>query len=522
MLVNVVFLPANKKVTVEYDTTLLEAIRSAGLWVDAPCGGNGSCGKCLVLVSKGNDYEYTLEEEKILSKEEKSKGIRLACCMKIKREICVILEKVEEQVPQFANIAAIKTLKHKELGLALDIGTTTVEYIILALQDETILARGRFYNPQRKYGADVIARISACIKEESLVSQMRQELILDLTKQLREALKSQGLHLTDIKKTVVVANTTISHLFTGRDPRKLSMAPFQPDYMGGSIQPAIELGLPFSQDATVEILPFIGGHIGADTVGCLASLKMEQLSGWHLMVDIGTNGEMVLKGKDTFMACSTAAGPAFEGASMTYGMCQGSGAIKKVMNGTDGIQFDVEGGVRPVGLSGTGMIDGIATLVKSKIIDTSGYLKEEYSEVDLASGQVGFCLYKDAQGGIYITRQDIRQFQLAKAAIRAGIQMLLQKAKVKVQELSGIWIAGAFGTHLNLDNAMYLGLLPTIEVTRYHQIGNAALSGAIARLKEQVSRDELLSLAQSIEHVELATMVEFNQTFLGNISLKRT
>ena len=516
---NVLFIPSNIQISVEPDTTVLAAIYKTGLWVDAPCGGHGNCGKCRVLVTKGNSKEYSIEEMRCLSQEEKNKGVRLACKMIIKEDTCVILSDLENQVNQSMEDIRVldKDRKKCEYGLALDIGTTTVEYMVLNILDGAVVCKDRFYNPQRKYGADVIARIGACLDDQSKVQEMSHELISTLEERLKDKLYLLDLSPKCIRKAVVVANTAMCHFFTGHSPDKLARAPFQPDYWGGNIQFTEELGLSLADKATVEILPIVGGHIGADTVGCMAALEFDKMTGFQLLVDIGTNGEIVLKGSDCLLACSTAAGPAFEGACMTYGMCASPGAINKVLYGDNGISFHVEGNVRPVGLSGTGIIDAVATMLKAGIMDSTGYLKEEYCVVDPVTEQEGYCLFQDNLGGVYITRQDIRQLQLAKAAISAGIKTLLKVAEVKIEDLSGIFIAGAFGTQLNLENAMQLKLLPTIDITRYHQIGNGALSGAMKRIRNQVTMEELKSLASQVQHIELAEDKGFNQTFLDNI-----
>ena len=520
--VNILFLPSNIQISVEEGTTLLAAIYEAGLMVDASCGGHGKCGKCKVLVTKGNDRKFEKEEVLILSEKEREQGIRLACFMRVKEDTCVLLPDLYKEKEESICVEDVATEESqpRKLGLALDVGTTTMEYVVLDLENGSPIIKDKFYNSLRKYGADVIARISACQGDDSKVKILQQELIEGLKHHLSTTLACLNLSMQCIIRTVVVGNTAMCHFFTGLSPYKLAKAPFQTDYLGGDIKLARELGLPFGDKATLEILPMIGGHIGADTVGCLAELQMNKMEGYHLLVDIGTNGELVLKGEDILVACSTAAGPAFEGGSMAYGMCAGLGAINKVFYQNKIIKLQVGGNVKPVGLSGTGILDGIAALYKAGIVDNTGYLKEEYCSKDPVTGQMGYALYGDEDSGIYITRQDIRQFQLAKAAISAGIKILLMEADLSVQQLSGIWIAGAFGTHLNLENAMLLGLLPFFQLTRYHQIGNAALSGAIKRIKDQVSTEELRELTKGIQRVELADLKQFKQIFLEEMGFK--
>lgn len=519
---NILLLPEQRQIAVKPGTTLLQALQEAGVWLDAPCGGHGTCGKCKVRVTKGNDYEYTEVEIKYISQAERDEGVRLACCMKVKEDTCIILP-ISRQVkePEIEKPPQIKYRKDGDrtsLGVAIDIGTTTVEYCLMNLISGAIVARKRFYNPQRKYGADVIGRISYIGDSDKKVKLLQQDLIHTINENIKEQMKNLGLCTQNIEKMVVVANTTMSHIFTGHNPKRLAKAPFQPEYFGGSIHSAKELGFSVAEGTTLEMLPIIGGHIGADTMGCLETLQLDRLSGNHLLVDIGTNGEMVCKGEEGLVACSTAAGPAFEGASITYGMSAEPGAITKVIYDNHKIKLQVEGGVKPKGISGSGIIDLVAVLLKAGILDSTGYLKEEYCSVDPLTGQEGYCLSKD-RSGIFLTRQDIRQLQLAKAAIAAGIKVLLEHMRITPKELTGIWLAGAFGTHLNLENAMAIGLLPRVEALKYHQVGNAALQGAILRLQGEITLEELKDLASHVSRVELADMEHFRQLFIENIAL---
>lgn len=522
---NILLLPEQRQIAVESGTTLLQAMRQDGVWIEAPCGGHGTCGKCKVRVTKGNNYEFTGEELTRLSKQERDEGMRLACCMKVIEDTCVILpprkydQNIDNENKQ--QIEYTREVSGTSLGLAIDVGTTTVEYCVLNLKSGTMIARKRFYNPQRQYGADVIGRISYIGESDEKGKILQQELVHTIMDNLNEQMGNMGLTTKEIKKIVVVANTTMCHIFTGHNPKALAKAPFQPDYLGGSVHSAKELGFFVADNATVEVLPIIGGHIGADTMGCLGTLQLDKLQGNHLLVDIGTNGEMVCIGEGGLVACSTAAGPAFEGAAITYGMSAEAGAITKVIFENNKIKFQVEGGVKPVGISGSGIIDLVATLKKAGILDSTGYLKEEYCSVDPLTGQEGYCLFEkdNEEPGIFLTRQDIRQLQLAKAAIAAGITVLLDHINIEPKDLTGIWLAGAFGTHLNLENAMAIGLLPRVEASKYHQVGNAALQGAIRKLKGEITMDEMKELASQVTRVELADMEQFRQIFINNIEL---
>ena len=511
----ILFMPVNKYCNVEPGVTLLSVIHREGLPIQASCGGHGTCGKCKVLVTKGNDREYTKEEIEYLSVRERNKGVRLACAMRITSDTCVILNDEVEQMETVSE--PLQATMSKELGLALDVGTTTVEYAVLDMEDGSVVLKDRFYNPQRVYGADVIARISYCAEDDSKVKQLQGILMKALEESLHNKFGEIGLAVKHISKVVVVANTTMCHLFTGRNPRLLAKAPFQANYMGGSIESAKELGLALKEGAEVEVLPAIGSHVGADTLGCLVALDFEKKMGNHLLIDIGTNGEIVFKGNNNLLACSTAAGPAFEGASLHYGMCAGIGAINRAELLGDTISYQTIGGGEPRGISATGIVDVVAALRKADIIDKIGYVKEEFCEIDPATGEKGYCLYRKGQGGIYISQKDIRQLQLAKAAIYAGISTMLNLAGIRPQELNGIWLTGAFGTALNLVNAMQIGLLPVIEIINCHQCGNAALSGAIMRVLSKVSKESLDNLAKQVKHVELSETEEFKETFIEKI-----
>ena len=506
----VTFLPAMRHVDVPVGCTLLEAAQEAGIYIEASCGGHGSCGKCKVQVTKGNRKDFSEAELVKLTEEERDRGVRLACHVKIEEEMCVIAKGAMEMknkisMPQRQE----RRDKRRVLGIAMDIGTTTVELQIYDMETKRRVIGDRFMNPQRVYGADVVSRITYCNKRPERVEQLQTLLICSCNESINKMVKSIGASAEEIEKIVVVCNTTMSHILVGESVDTLAKAPFAMSFAGGRTFSSAELPFFMSQHGKVEVLENIGGHVGSDAFGCILALGLCNKPGTHLLLDIGTNGEMVLAKDGVLSACSTAAGPAFEGAGIAYGMCAGAGAITKVAyDERRGFSLHVVENMVPVGISGSGVIDALACMLRKGVMDETGYIPEKYLIPAQGSTQRGYPLYQDSSGKenhILLTREDIRQIQMAKAAIYAGAMSLLEKEGVSLNELDTIYLAGAFGSHIDVVNAMQIGLLPRINVSKVKEVGNAALMGA----KE---------VAKGIHHIELAEYESFKEKFIVSMN----
>lgn len=413
-------------------------------------------------------------------------------------------------------------------GIAFDIGTTTVVGLLWDFSRAKAVYSVSLTNPQIVYGADVISRIAFCSDENNL--RILQQTILNCLNDIIEDIcKNRNISRQSISKVFVCGNTAMSHFLLGVNPKGLASAPFKPGYFGTVSLSSEELGIHIKNIGTITVLPNIAGHIGSDIAAGILAVRLEKSQGRVLFIDIGTNGEIVYFDGKKMFACSAAAGPAFEGASITHGMRAASGAIERFRITDTGFDITVIGNTPPVGICGSGLIDIIAELVRLGIVDKSGRMLsgEEYAE---KYGQSHICerLKEDADGrkiiivkkenteDIIVTQKDIREVQLAKAAIAAGINILLQKANNK-NGAEQIFLAGAFGNYINIESAVAIGLLPDIELDKIIPVGNSAGTGTLMALASSKEMDYAGSIPENIEHINLYDEINFQTDFLNSM-----
>lgn len=455
--------------------TVLQAMIAAGLHPDAPCGGNGTCGKCRVI----------LDGQEVLS-----------CQTVVNRSMTVHLPQPNTaQILTHGLTTQIQPDGQNRYCLAFDIGTTTVVAYLLDGYTGELLARSSSLNPQAQFGADVISRIQYVLdgKADDLTDCIRttlSQLTMDVS-------KSAGIDPKEITVASIVGNTAMHHLLLGIDPKPLVTPPYMPNVYEALAIPASEL-LPIG--GTLHILPNIAGFVGGDTVGCMAATRFDKLDELTLMIDIGTNGEMVLGDKTRRIACSTAAGPAFEGAKISCGMRGTTGAVDHVWLENDKIQYHVIGNNKALGLCGSGLLDLIAVLLEIGIIDESGAMKES--------------TYRLADTDVILTQKDVREVQLAKAAIRAGIELLALRFGVKVNDIQKVYLAGAFGNYLDPASACRIGMIPPCLEDRIHAIGNAAGEGAKLCALSKAAFEYAKVLAKDTEFLELASLAQFQDYYV--------
>lgn len=422
----------------------------------------------------------------------------------------------------------------RSFGLAIDIGTTTLVVYLLDLNSGKVVTQGALTNPQQGAGADVITRITYASDQPEGLNQLQTQVIGGLNQIIARLCEEQAIQSDEIYQAVVVGNTTMSHLFLGIDPTYLAPAPFIPGFRQLVTVKASELGLQILGNGIVSVLPIIAGYVGSDTVGVMLAAQADKLEGIHLLVDIGTNGEMVLVGKGRILTCSTAAGPAFEGAGVKHGMRAAEGAIERVLITSD-VELGIIGQEKVRGICGSGLIDAIAEMLKSGVIDSRGrmiHLESEKKKLPLAlqsrirevDGNREFILAwkEDTATGedITITQKDIRELQLAKGAILAGVRILLDHLGVGAEELNQIHLAGAFGNYIKKESALEIGLLPQVSPEIIQSIGNAAGNGAQLALLSMIEMDRADRLAQIAEHIELSTQKTFQEEFVNALMLK--
>lgn len=474
--------------SVETGKTVLQAQIDAGLTPDAFCGGTGKCGKCKVVID-GKEV--------------------LACQTVIDRDMTIYTgHKKTEQVQILTGGSGEKLLfqpgelpgklEDPLLG-AVDVGSTSVVVYLMDGKTGKLLGTRSALNPQRQFGADVVNRCSYAMENgsDSMSSCIRNT----VNTLFRETARECGRVPEEIVRVVMVGNSCMHHLFLGISTKTLALAPYTPAVTEALELKAADYDLHVYPGAQLWWLPNIGGFVGADTVGCLVASDLDTCEEMTLLVDIGTNGELVLGNREGLISCSTAAGPAFEGAKITCGMRGSTGAIDHVSLENGEIKCHVIGDGEASGICGSGLLDGVAALLKLDKIDETGRMEET-------------CYLTDR---VFLNQRDIRELQLAKAAIAAGIQILCQRRGIQIKDIGRVLIAGAFGNYLDPASACAIGMLPPELEGRIVSIGNAAGEGArIAALNcRQFERSR--SLAKKTEFVELALDMGFQEVYVDEM-----
>lgn len=413
-------------------------------------------------------------------------------------------------------------------GIAVDIGTTTVVVMLWNLASGEMSEITAVTNPQGAYGADVISRITFVMEEQGNLSIIHKAVIDCINRSIEEFSENLHIRAENIYQFAVVGNTTMSHIFLDVDPSALAVAPFAPVFTRGRQASARQLGLQANESAQVYTAANIAGHVGSDITAGVITTDLMDCDKGHLFIDIGTNGEIVLTGNGRAVACSTAAGPAFEGSSIKQGMRAARGAIERVDIGEDGVDISVIGDCDPIGICGSGIIDAVGELIRTGIVDKSGRLlgreklaKKGMSEnilkhVREAGKANDFVLYfsQDGKSDVVITQKDVREVQLAKAAISAGISIMMKEIGVTRETLERVSIAGAFGNYIRNTSAINIGLLPAVDEEKIVSLGNSAGIGASMILLSEKCREESESVAERIQHIELAGRSDFQDQYM--------
>jgi uncharacterized 2Fe-2S/4Fe-4S cluster protein (DUF4445 family) len=409
-------------------------------------------------------------------------------------------------------------------GIALDIGTSTIYAALLDLQKKQTSAVISSSNLQKTYGADILARLSYALDKPEGMQTLQRVMINSINGCLEELCLQVGTAVEDIYAFCVAGNPVMLHFFLGLNPAGFAAAPYVGLFNDQLQCSARSLGLRAAQEAECYILPQIGGFVGADTVAALLSIPMDQ-NNTYLLVDVGTNSEIVLKHQEEMWAASAAAGPAFEGGGITCGMRAGEGAIDRIFLGPGGkMEYNVLGNDLPRGLCGSAIIDLLACLLENAMIDKHGIIRHQESgplSIDSTPHGDLIVLLEENQTAhglkIVVKQEDIRQVQLAKAAIRSAIDTLISEAKISYEDIDCIYLAGSFGNYINPLSALRIGLLPPVPVSAVNSIGNAAGLGVMQVLLSWSSWERAGLVAQKVRHVEIAKKDEFQNLFLKQI-----
>ncbi|MBQ2678159.1 MAG: DUF4445 domain-containing protein [Firmicutes bacterium] len=395
------------------------------------------------------------------------------------------------------------------LGIAVDIGTTTLFVALWDLRDGRLKAETACYNPQRKYGTDVISRLFWAMKNEDGLNRMREAVLEGLNGCIEKVCRDSGTDPGNIRKAVAAGNTIMSHFYAGKDPEGLAEAPFMPAYEGPLSMNGAESGLGINGEAEVLVVPNIAGHVGGDITAGILDSGIADSGETALFIDIGTNGEIVVLSEGTGVACSTAAGPAFEGAGISCGMRAETGAVKSMEIHDGRIRFDVIGGGTPEGLCGSGLIDALAVITEAGFTDETGRITDSEG------------LERAFEEKVRLTQLDIRNLQLAKGAVAAGIQICLREMIIKAADIDKLVIGGAFGSYIDPESAIAIGLIPEIDRKKIIIAGNTSAAGAAKILLGQETGIKADKIPERVRHIELAGREDFQKVYLENMDLKK-
>lgn len=503
------FSPSEIEIRVPAGTLLSSAAKNAGVFIDSPCGGNGTCGKCVVLLTRGDKQERVLACQTIIEQD---------CTVILERENDLhTLQSGTEREVSFAPLQHLNIEIPGACFAAIDLGTTSVVCYLLDGKTGIQLASVGVQNPQSAFGADVIARANHVLTGDD-PNALRRVVLLALNDLIAQATAIAKRTPDQVVLVSIVGNTVMHHILLGLPLSQLVRAPYLPFSTQAHVFPAAELALHVHASAIVLIAPVIGGFVGADTVACLSATAYEKITAPALLLDIGTNGELVCTDGTRRVCCSTAAGPAFEGANISCGMRAENGAIDHVWLEDGCIGFSTIGHAPARGICGSGLIELIALLVRQGTIDETGKydMQAPFSDrlITSSDSKLSFRVTQ----GVMLSQKDVRELQLGKAAIRAGISVLLDALSLHESQICRVLLAGAFGSHLSPDALCDIGLFPEAFRGKVESIGNAAGEGAKLYLKNFELFLESESLARETEYIELSLSTAFTNYYIDAMS----
>jgi len=461
-------------------TPLIDVLHGYG--VEFPCGGKGSCGKCKIRVLHGR-----------IDSASSVQGWHLACQSKLSGDVVLELEQFETLIQ--ADESKFKFTPEKGLGIAIDLGTTTVVCQLLDLENGKILGAEAALNSQGKFGSDLITRLEAGLAghKEEMVRLIRRQ-VGEMTERLMEG-RSET-----VRKVTIMGNTVMHHLFCDLDIRKLSFYPFESENLEMVNFRAADLNWSLRADA-ISFYPSIGSFVGSDILAGILATGMRRTEEYTVLIDLGTNGEIVIGNRDRILCASTAAGPAFEGAKISMGMLATSGAISSISAGKNSWNYSVIGNTEARGICGSGLIDAIALLLKEGRLGVFGEILSGDPEVELL-------------GSVVLTQKDIQEFQLAKAAIATGLEILMRRLGIGVGDIKRVQVAGGFGSYLNKSHMKLTGMVPFAGEC-ISQWGNTSLMGAKMFLFD--SSDSPESILSVSSHVNLESEPGFQDLYVDHM-----
>lgn len=507
------------------------AILDMGVYLDNPCNGKGTCGKCKIKLLKGELNPLSKDEERLLKSTEIEEGVRLACMCKIQGDLEIEVLRKEKKVEVLSSgfMPDFTMEKRSGYGIAMDIGTTTVVLEIVDLTSGQILSKASMVNAQKHYGLDVLTRITYEVeKGQEAIDALQKAIVKSINSMIIEACDKAGIKKEELVEIDIAANTTMGHMLHGIDARSLGKFPYKPEFTEAKLVKASSIGIEAGEDTMVYTLPHVSAFIGSDIVAGAYVTEMEAFKGNVLFIDIGTNGEIVLAKEGRLLCCSCAAGPALEGMNISCGMRAEVGAVEDVKIRETGVELITIGNEAPIGLCGSGILAVIKELLKSGIVlDTGAFIKKEkldpsdyrYDLIRLDGKKREFLMNKDPE--LIVTQSDVRQVQLAKGAILSGFIALLNRAGITMSDLSKVYVAGQFGAHLPAESLVGTGILPLEVEKKIDYVGNTSKTGAYMTLMSAKVKAEMEELAKEMEYVELAVTENYEMIFRESLNFPK-
>lgn len=486
--------PGNMEVTLPVGTPLKDILHDYG--VEFPCGARGICRGCRVKVVHG-EWKPNETERSLFTGHEIEEGFRIACMGVIKSDVTLHIEQWQPHI--LTDHASFNFIPQDGYGIAVDIGTTTIAAQLLDRQTGTIVATQSCINPQVRHGSDLISRIHFAVYENGMhvLTELIRDTVFALVKKLMHEIPSHS----KINRIVLTGNTVMHHLFCGINPAPLSKYPYESQDIGLIRMKVDEIGWDTSQVDEIIFLPCIGSFIGSDLLAGILVTGMYQSDQWVALVDLGTNGEIIVGNRDRIIAASTAAGPAFEAGNISIGMRAENGAIYKVSSRDDQIICETIGNIPARGICGSGLVDAVAVGLANDMIHGSG-------KIQLPGKKMPLC------GGLHLEQKDIRQLQLAKAAIAVGMEILIEEIGISDEEVQTVYLAGAFGNYISIESAQRIGML-NFTGDKILPAGNTALRGT--KMALNIDETWMQDILKKTKHVSLSTSGEFQERYITHM-----
>ena len=517
-------LPHDRKIEANAGRSLMEALVDHSIFLRSDCGGKGSCGKCKVYtVCKNGDKESVTSCNFMISH---NINIEIPSSSLLSSHV---ISKAPVSFPESFNNREFNKTQTPRYGIATDLGTTTIAMYLCDMNQYKVLSSIAIKNPQALYGDDVMSRIGAINMKKDNLHSLQKLVVNAMEWGFNELTRAQKDTSVKISQIVTVGNPAMIHILAGVDPKPIGISPYQPAFTEARTLNSRDLGFSFD-NIPLQILPQISGFIGGDILSAGLAVDFAQQPEGTLLIDLGTNGELLLKGKDSFYATSCATGPAFEGASLSCGTQAIPGAVNKISISDKKVypEFTIinhknSKKIQPFGVCGTGVISAVAELYRKRIIAPSGSFVPDETTTPLQKDENGKRQYvlvrKELTANnstVHISQKDIRSVQLGKSALVTGIEFLLKAAGYEKAEK--ILIAGAFGTHIEKEDLFTIGMIPEIDPELVEFVGNSAGAGAIMVLCDNDYLKKAIEISEQITTIDLATNIDFQEMFVQRLS----